>query len=236
MTTNLDFLGAETCSARDVDETRGASWEQSLVRRMVEGSEGAFDEFADEYLSRLYRFAALRLRGRDPSGELARDIVQTTLCKAIQKIASFRGEASLFTWLCSCCRNEILMHYRKSERRNVHVEWGEVDEGWLDSSEGTLEPDQDFSAKERSNLVHRALDELPSKYSHALEWKYVERVSVQEIADRLAVGVKAAESLLTRARKAFKRSFEAVTQIETQIETQPKGSTQGPHAMQRLRR
>jgi DNA-directed RNA polymerase specialized sigma24 family protein len=40
-----------------------------------------------------------------------------------------------------------------------------------------------------------------------LEWKYIHELSVQEIAERLGVGYKAAESLLTRARAAFREGF-----------------------------
>ena len=49
-------------------------------------------------------------------------------------------------------------------------------------------------------FVQRVLDQLPSHYADALEWKYIDEVPVQEIASRLGLGPKAAESLLTRAR------------------------------------
>ena len=51
------------------------------------------------------------------------------------------------------------------------------------------------------------LDGLPARYGDALEWKYVEGLPVVEIAARLAVSPKAAESLLTRAREAFRDAF-----------------------------
>jgi DNA-directed RNA polymerase specialized sigma24 family protein len=56
-------------------------------------------------------------------------------------------------------------------------------------------------------LVRLTLDQLPARYGDALEWKYVEGLSVKEIAVRLGVGPKAAESLLTRARQAFRDAF-----------------------------
>ena len=55
--------------------------------------------------------------------------------------------------------------------------------------------------------MHEALDYLPSRYSQALEWKYCEGLSVNEIAERLEVGAKAAESVLSRARVAFREAF-----------------------------
>jgi DNA-directed RNA polymerase specialized sigma24 family protein len=53
-------------------------------------------------------------------------------------------------------------------------------------------------------IVEATLDALPGRYGDALEWKYIDGLSVQEIADRLRVGPKAAESLLTRARESFR--------------------------------
>ena len=55
------------------------------------------------------------------------------------------------------------------------------------------------------------LDHLPSRYSDALEWKYIQGLSVNEIAARMELGPKAVESLLTRARRAFRDGFAALT-------------------------
>jgi DNA-directed RNA polymerase specialized sigma24 family protein len=55
------------------------------------------------------------------------------------------------------------------------------------------------------------LDALPGSYGDALEWKYVQGFSVMEIAARLNLGAKAAESLLTRARQAFREGYAALT-------------------------
>lgn len=59
--------------------------------------------------------------------------------------------------------------------------------------------------------MHVTLDRLPGSYANALEWKYVEGLPVAEIAGRLGLSPKAAESLLTRARTAFREGFVALT-------------------------
>lgn len=64
--------------------------------------------------------------------------------------------------------------------------------------------------KETARLVQVVLDRLPDRYGDALEWKYIEGLSVAEIAVRLGVATKAAESLLARARVAFRDAFSAV--------------------------
>ena len=52
-----------------------------------------------------------------------------------------------------------------------------------------------------------ALDYLPAPYGDILEWKYLRDMSIGEIARRLGRIAKATESLLTRAREAFRETF-----------------------------
>jgi DNA-directed RNA polymerase specialized sigma24 family protein len=66
-------------------------------------------------------------------------------------------------------------------------------------------------------MVHGALDQLPTRYGNALEWKYVEGASVREIAGRLQLGAKATESLLTRARAAFREVFNAISATHSRM-------------------
>jgi RNA polymerase sigma-70 factor (ECF subfamily) len=175
---------------------------------MLAGDEAAFDELIDGYVPRLFRFALARLRGDE---DLAQELVQATVCKCVTRLAGFRRQSSLFTWLCSCCLNEIRMHFRSKARRPVHVE---LDEGVAASAPLTARPEGPESttmARERARLVHRALDELSPRHARALEWMYLERVPVAEIARRLAIGDKAAESLLTRARAAFRSAYGGLT-------------------------
>jgi RNA polymerase sigma-70 factor (ECF subfamily) len=187
------------------------SEEREFVRRMMAGDEAAFDLFADSYIPALYRFAANRLDG---DHELIRDIVQTTICKAIGKLSTFRAEAALMTWLCACCRNEIAAHFRKKMRpiREVDLETVEETSAAELGAAAPAGPESAALRSETSRLVHVALDSLPPHYGQVLEWKYLENLPVKEIANRLGLGAKAAESLLTRARDAFRRSHARLTE------------------------
>lgn len=183
--------------------------ERELVRRMLGGDEGAFDEFFADYFPRLFRFAVLRLR--DP--DAAEDIVQTSLMAAMRHLGSWRGEATLFTWLCTICRREIAAWQKRTARR-VIVSIEDDDPGLraaLDSI-GAAEDASDarLARADTGRLVQLALDHLPPRYSRALEWKYLEELSVDDIAGRLQCTPKAAESLLTRAREAFRDAFAAI--------------------------
>jgi RNA polymerase sigma-70 factor (ECF subfamily) len=183
--------------------------ERELVRRILGGDERAFDEFFADYFPRLFRFAVLRMR--DP--DAAEDIVQTSLIAAMRHLGSWRGEATLFTWLCTICRREISAWEKRTSRR-VTVPIEEDDPGLraaLESIGAAAEaPDAGLARADTGRIVQLVLDHLPPRYSHALEWKYLEDLSVDDIAARLQCTPKAAESLLTRARGAFRDAFAAV--------------------------
>jgi RNA polymerase sigma-70 factor (ECF subfamily) len=180
-----------------------AADERALVRGMIAGDERAFDRFADGYIPALYRFASFRL---DHDRELTREIVQTTLVKAIAKLASFRGEATLMTWLRACCKTEIAAHFRRGKSRPTEVEWTDEQAAGATPLNRTPPdgPEKSVLRGETVVLVHAALDLLPPRYGRVLEWKYLDNLPVKEIADRMKLRTKAAESLLTRARNSFR--------------------------------
>ena len=179
-----------------------------LVKRLLAGEEPAFEEFFDDFFPRLYRFALPRL---NHNADLAEEVVQATLCAAMTKIGSYRGEAALFTWLCTICRREMEAYQRKYGRQVQPVFPEESPEvrASLESLAAVLseQPDSQLLRTEIARLVQVALDCLPRWYARALEMKYLEGLPVKEIALKLNLGPKAAESLLTRARQAFREGF-----------------------------
>src|SRR5262245_37411428 len=184
------------------------SVEQELVTLMLAGDERAFEEFFDGYFPALFRFAVTRVGGDEGAAE---DVVQATMSAAIRKLSTFRGEAALFTWLCTFCRHEIAAYYRRARPGQVMVGLAEDDPviAAALASFVTGEGGQDAAVArgETARLVHVVLDRLPPRYAAMLEWKYMDGRSVREIAERCQLTVKAAESTLTRAREAFRDGF-----------------------------
>jgi RNA polymerase sigma-70 factor (ECF subfamily) len=182
-----------------------------LARRVLAGDDSAAEELFEEYFPRLYRFARLRLGGADDAAE---EVVQAALIRAVRKLHTYRGEAALFSWLCTLCRQEIGLWRRRAGR----VDELELAEDRLDVRQaleaaarmGADDPERLAARHELAELVHETLDQLPARYGQALEWKYLQGQSTGEIAGRLGIGYKAAESLLTRAREAFRDGFAVV--------------------------
>lgn len=182
--------------------------DRRLVERLLKGEQAAFNEFFAQYFGRLYRFAKTRLQDEDA----AADVVQETLCRALRSMHAFRGEAALFTWLCQICRSQLSDYFERHARhvkRFVAVEDDPAIQAALDSLAAPGgDPAEILQRNEVLRWVLVVLDRLPSNYGNALEWKYVEGASVDEIAHRMGVARPAAQSLLQRARLAFREMFE----------------------------
>jgi RNA polymerase sigma-70 factor (ECF subfamily) len=189
---------------------QAAHRDRAIAARLLAGEERAFRELFDELFPKLYRFALVRLNGN--AGE-AEEVVQQTFCNAFEHIASYRGEASLYGWMCQICRNAVTDLARRRQREPLVVfDDDSAVDGVLEAiaAEVADEPERQAARGDIVRLTQALLDRLPGRYGDVLEWKYVDGLSVKEIAARLEVGPKAAESLLTRARGAFREALAAV--------------------------
>jgi RNA polymerase sigma-70 factor, ECF subfamily len=181
----------------------------NLARRLAAGERQLFKQFFDLYFPRVYRFALSRLNG---NADAAEEVTQRTLCRAVRKLALYRGEASLITWLCQICRRE-LADFTAARTRDLarFVEFDDDPEirAFLESipASDVHDPLESLARSDRSRLVQVVLDYLPARYGDVLEWKYVEGLRVDEIAQRLEVTALAAESMLARARRSFRDAW-----------------------------
>ena len=182
--------------------------DQALVARMALGDQGAFDQFFRASAPRLASFV-VRRSGLDPA--TVEDIVQSTLIKAMRNLSSYRGEASLFTWLTQICLHELADVTRKSVRRPSHASLDEPATLMRLSPQlrasPIFEPEATVAAELHRAAVMGALNALPKHYAMALEAKYGDGLSVVEIAELLGVTPLAAQSVLARARAAFREHW-----------------------------
>lgn len=189
--------------------------DRDLAARVAGGDRAAFDAFFREYFPRLYRFALTRT---DNDADLAEEVVQKTMCTVVRTMGSYRGEALLFTWLCQICRNDMAAAFRQrgvEAPADVAIEDHPAVQSALESmGANEWRPDTERSREELAGFVRATLDYLPANYATALEMKYIGGNSVAEIAAALGIGEKAAESVLSRARAAFKEGFRSLWDFE----------------------
>ena len=192
----------------DDDELRGPAPRQSACSRTIA-------TLSTSSSTAIFRgFTGLPGRGSDDDPDTTKEIVHVTLTKAIRKLALTAAKRRFFTWLCTICRNEINDHVERVARERQHVVLTEDSPDIRAAVEAlaapeTDEPEDTFRRLETTRLIQVALDQLPTRYGNALEWKYVYGFSVEEIAAKLGVGFEAAQSICWRARSARFRTSTA---------------------------
>jgi len=181
--------------------------DRRLARRMCEGDEQAIAAFCREYLPKVYRFALARVRVEAD----ADDVVQIVMRNAARRIETYRGEASLLTWLLQICRRELSKRYARADRTPATLAFDGDDalRAAVESIEASSldEPERAALRDELTARLRCAMEELPQRYADALEMKYVDDMSSKQIAERLGIGDEATQSLLARARRALKGVF-----------------------------
>jgi RNA polymerase sigma-70 factor (ECF subfamily) len=137
----------------------------------------------------------------------AEDITSETMVALLKNIARLDADApKIAGWLRAVVRCKVADHQRKvfRTRDRLNVVAGTAS----DAAPGDA-PSAPLEAEETRLHVLRILDELPDRHRVVLEWKYLEAMRVREIAERLGETEKAVETVLYRARREFRRRFDA---------------------------
>ncbi len=175
--------------------------EHILVKRLVARDDSAWEVFCHQYSGPL--LSAVRLRfGCSP--EIAEEIVHLTFIRCVRAIQGFDpSRGRLFDWLSAIARHEACTLFHKTQP-DKQVELEPQDGGWLEQIDQAELPPERLSRLEVRSLILETVMELSARHRQALVMKYLEDRRVSEMAAGLGQSEKAVESLLTRARLAFK--------------------------------
>jgi RNA polymerase sigma-70 factor, ECF subfamily len=173
--------------------TDDAAWLQAAAA----GEPAAVRRLLDEAGPVVYGYVYARVGGDEHA---AADVVQDTLLEAVRSAGTFRGEASLTTWLCVIASRRLARHYEAERRqhearRQLHLV-PDADDHGLD----------DLAERDR---VIRALGRLSPDQRQVLVLKYLDGRAVAEIAAEIGRTRVQVQSLLQRARRALRVELEA---------------------------
>jgi RNA polymerase sigma-70 factor, ECF subfamily len=174
---------------------------RSLYESLQSRDAAAWDEFYETHVRDLYGFVFRLLRG-DP--QTAADVFQDTWLDAIGRIGQFdpsRGE--LRSWLFAIARRRVALHWRRLTARGGPPAASDADIA-VEALDGAVAPDDVIERLEQATVVRASLLVLPPERRQALVDKYVEGLSVAQIAAQTGKSPKAVESLLSRAREQFR--------------------------------
>jgi RNA polymerase sigma-70 factor (ECF subfamily) len=182
--------------------------EKQLVHKLTRMDERAWETFCAAYAAPLRAFARVQL-GCDAN--MAEELVQTAFLRCVRSIRTFDpARGRLFPWLKAILRNA--RNDALSAGRNIGnyvPASGAADIACpvLEAIDTAPLPDAVLEREDVKLLVHETLVELPARFHDALHMKYLERLSMADMARRGAGSEKAVESLLTRSREAFRKLF-----------------------------
>jgi RNA polymerase sigma-70 factor (ECF subfamily) len=172
--------------------------ERGLLDAVLAGDERAWRTWYEESFDGLYAYVLWRCAGlRDRADE----VVQEAWLTAVRRLRSFDpGQGSFAGWLRGIAANLLRNHFRREARRARRTEP-------LAGGQFCTDPEAGARRREEAERIARALGALPQRYEAALRAKYLEGRSVADIAAAGGETVKAVESLLTRARQAFREAY-----------------------------
>jgi len=177
----------------DRQETGASISDRDLIARVGEGDRRAFELLIERHAAAVLRLATAV---SDPS--TAEDAMQQTFLNVYQHAASFRGDASVRTWLLTIARNTAFRLHGKTQREEL-VEEPLMQLG-LDAGWGSDDPEAIAIAAERKGALREALSLLSAEDREVLVLRDLEGLRGSEAAEVLGIGERALKSRLHRAR------------------------------------
>ena len=183
----------------------GIDDEPALVKKLVSMDSIAWETLCREISPMLLAFVQASFTcGR----ERAEEVVQRAMVRSVHSIGRYDAKRGRFLdWLKGICRNEAIT-LLKTEAREVRLSTinGQVRRS-LEGIDEAPVPEEIMANKEVQWLIHETVYDLRPNHRQVLTLKYLNGRTVSEIAAVTGQSEKAVESMLTRARQAFKTAL-----------------------------
>lgn len=172
----------------------------TLIARLLSKDRATATRFYREYAPKLRRYITTKVSVVQDAEELLSD----TLFAFLEGIRDFQGKSSVKTYLFSICQHKIIDYYRRKKMK--HIVFSQIPH--LEALVSPLvTPEAAFDEAVVREKIQKTLARIAPAYRQILQLKYLEEVSVDDIAQKLSISFKSAESRLFRARKVFVESF-----------------------------
>lgn len=177
-----------------------------LIEAAREGDQGAQAQLVNMYSGRIYNLGLRMLRNKED----AEDMLQETFITALQKIQSFKGKSTFYTWVYRIGVNTALGKLRKQSRMKVSYSIQEPDFENLhgmDISDWPEYIETRVSDEEFQLALKVALDDLDEKYRSVFVLRDLEGLSTAKAAEILDLSESNVKVRLMRARLFLRDSM-----------------------------
>jgi len=150
---------------------KGNLQEKIAFLKLRSGDSDAFAFFYDKYVKNIYRFVYIRVGSK----QVAEDLTQDIFLKIWQHLVDKKHVKSFRAFIFRIARNTVVDHYRSS-KQELPLEYMpdsvELIEGVLLSSDKNID----------AEILLKEIGKLKSEYQEVLLLKYVEDMSIEDIA------------------------------------------------------
>lgn len=177
--------------------------DEELVAKILSRDRRAMSFFYKSYSPKLSLF----IRSKIDRPEDCEEILQDTLYAFLEALRDFEGKSSVRTFLYSICQHKIIDFYRRKKLK--HIVFSQMPQLECLISP-LLNPEEELDATMLKEKIRKVLRKLLPRYRKILIFKYLDNMPVEDIARKLTITFKSAESQLFRARKAFVEAFVSI--------------------------
>jgi len=181
--------------------------ETRLVRLALKGDQRAFAEIVDLYKDKLYHLA-YRMTGNRQGSE---DVVQETFLRVYKNLDRYDENQKFSTWIYRIATNICIDQLRKRKAiYSLDAESSDHEglDGYAMLPSDDRTPESELLLSETQRIIHGAIATLPVKYKSIMILRYLQDLSLQEIADVLEMPVTTVKTRVHRGREFLRKKLE----------------------------
>lgn len=175
----------------------------NFVQNILKGDEVSLLIFHRTYSPKLFNY----IKNKINTPQDAEEVLQDSLFAALDALRDYAGQSSVYTYIYGITKHKVVDYYRRKKIKNIVFSKLPTVKNLVSN---LLSPEQKYSQKELVERINHCFYKMKPHYMEILKLKYIEGLTVNQIARYTKETIKAVESTLFRARKQFVKVFSTV--------------------------
>lgn len=168
-----------------------------LLEGLRAGSEPHFSALYERYFQRIYAFVHARVRSHSDAEEIS----QETFVSVFKSIESYRGQASLLSWIFGIAKNLANNSIRRSKNQREKLDTVDPQHFVPGPAFGRGSPDEELGFQRYASAVRDQMRSMSEWQLRIFEMRHLENLSIPEIARRTHRSNDAVRSSLYRIKR-----------------------------------
>lgn len=179
-------------------DIKGNLQEKIVFLKLKSGDSDAFAFFYDKYVKNIYRFVLIKVSDK----RVAEDITQEVFLKTWQHLVDKKTIKSFQAFIFRIARNTVIDHYRRSDRQELPLEYAPEED--VDSDNIITDLDKSIDM----DVLLKEIRNLKSEYQEVLLLRYVEDLSIDDIAQVMQKDKNNIRVIIHRALSRLKKNLD----------------------------